>query len=333
MHCVLTTPSLYTNNSNNKNPTGSTGSSSDSSSSGRSSNGEINLGSILVNNTNCGGGGSAGSSDHNSPSPTPSSCPSLNSIPSSPNSASPTNQLLHNHFLNPSQQQLVLPLIPSPTTLSFSTHFIKGDNNISNNKAINNNNNHNHNNSVKGNKNACVTNNNINNNNNNAALINAYLKPIVLYPDDPNNSNNAETLLPVECGPNSAILYLSKLCQGSKGQCICFNGCWLTPNEFQYISGRETAKDWKRSIRHNGKSIKLLISKGVIRVHSPICECGNRSYKLQKHYQQQQHQQQQHLPLQFPPLSSLFLVRGIFFYFILNKLKKFHSIVNFYLLG
>ena len=36
--------------------------------------------------------------------------------------------------------------------------------------------------------------------------------------------------------------YLSKLCQGSKGPCISFQGSWLTPNEFQYISGRETAK-------------------------------------------------------------------------------------------
>lgn len=39
-----------------------------------------------------------------------------------------------------------------------------------------------------------------------------------------------------------SLRYLSKLCQGSKGPCIWFEGSWLTPNEFQYISGRETAK-------------------------------------------------------------------------------------------
>ena len=43
---------------------------------------------------------------------------------------------------------------------------------------------------------------------------------------------------------NSLIIfrYLSRLCQGSKGPCIWFQGAWLTPNEFQFISGRETAK-------------------------------------------------------------------------------------------
>ncbi|KAB0399509.1 hypothetical protein E2I00_015822, partial [Balaenoptera physalus] len=56
----------------------------------------------------------------------------------------------------------------------------------------------------------------------------------------------------VECGANRALLYVRKLCQGSKGPSICHRGEWLTPNEFQFVSGRETAKDWKRSIRHKG---------------------------------------------------------------------------------
>ncbi|XP_033735161.1 uncharacterized protein DDB_G0283697-like [Pecten maximus] len=75
-----------------------------------------------------------------------------------------------------------------------------------------------------------------------------------------------DTVLEVECGPNKALMYLSKLYQGSKGSCLSFQGSWLTPNEFQYVSGRETAKDWKRSIRHQGKSIKLLFSKGILSV-------------------------------------------------------------------
>ena len=66
---------------------------------------------------------------------------------------------------------------------------------------------------------------------------------------------------------------LLRLCQGSKGPCIWFQGTWLTPNEFQYISGRETAKDWKRSIRHCGKSMKLLLTKGILTTHPPICDC------------------------------------------------------------
>ncbi|CAL8148108.1 unnamed protein product [Orchesella dallaii] len=84
-----------------------------------------------------------------------------------------------------------------------------------------------------------------------------------------------QIVLPVECGKNCAFMYLTRLCQGSKGPCILFNACyWLTPNEFQSISGRNSAKDWKRSIRHNGKSIKLLINKGILTVHSPLCDCA-----------------------------------------------------------
>ncbi|XP_022255256.1 uncharacterized protein LOC111088718 [Limulus polyphemus] len=91
-----------------------------------------------------------------------------------------------------------------------------------------------------------------------------YLKP--LYQD-------GDVILEVECGGNNGLLYLSKLCQGSKGPCIFFRDMWLTPNEFQYVSGRETAKDWKRSIRHHGKSMKLLLSKGILAVHPPDCDC------------------------------------------------------------
>ncbi|XP_028922542.2 sterile alpha motif domain-containing protein 11 isoform X1 [Ornithorhynchus anatinus] len=85
--------------------------------------------------------------------------------------------------------------------------------------------------------------------------------------------DNGELCLEVECGDNKALLYVHKLCQGSKGPSIRYRGEWLTPNEFQFVSGRETAKDWKRSIRHKGKSLKTLMSKGILQVHPPICDC------------------------------------------------------------
>ncbi|XP_067873143.1 sterile alpha motif domain-containing protein 11 isoform X6 [Heterodontus francisci] len=85
--------------------------------------------------------------------------------------------------------------------------------------------------------------------------------------------DNGEPCIEVECGENKALLYIHKLCQGSKGPSIRYRGDWLTPNEFQFVSGRETAKDWKRSIRHKGKSLKTLMSKGVLQVHPPICDC------------------------------------------------------------
>ena len=91
-----------------------------------------------------------------------------------------------------------------------------------------------------------------------------YMKPI---------NKDGDTVLEVECGKNKAMMYVSKLCQGSKGPCILFQEEWLTPNEFQFVSGRQTAKDWKRSIRHHGKSLKLLLNKGLVSVHPPICDC------------------------------------------------------------
>ncbi|MFT7798312.1 sterile alpha motif domain-containing protein 11 isoform X2 [Arapaima gigas] len=85
--------------------------------------------------------------------------------------------------------------------------------------------------------------------------------------------DGGEPCIEVECGENKALLYINKLCQGSKGPSIKHRGEWLTPNEFQFVSGRETAKDWKRSIRHKGKSLKTLMSKGILQVHPPICDC------------------------------------------------------------
>lgn len=64
--------------------------------------------------------------------------------------------------------------------------------------------------------------------------------------------DHGEPCIEVECGANRALLYVRRLCQGSKGPSIRHRGEWLTPNEFQFVSGRETAKDWKRSIRHKG---------------------------------------------------------------------------------
>ncbi|XP_043355692.1 sterile alpha motif domain-containing protein 11 isoform X9 [Dermochelys coriacea] len=82
--------------------------------------------------------------------------------------------------------------------------------------------------------------------------------------------DNGEPCIEVECGENKALLYINKLCQGSKGPSIRYRGEWLTPNEFQFVSGRETAKDWKRSIRHKGKSLKTLMSKGILQDTHPL---------------------------------------------------------------
>ena len=78
-----------------------------------------------------------------------------------------------------------------------------------------------------------------------------------------------EKCIEVECGRNKALLFLSKLNSGSNGRCVYFKDSWLTPNEFQNISGRQMAKDWKRSIKHNGHCLKLLLLRNLIQP-SPI---------------------------------------------------------------
>lgn len=84
-----------------------------------------------------------------------------------------------------------------------------------------------------------------------------YLRPM-------RSHDGNDVVLEVECGNNRGLLYLSRLCQGSRGACIQHGGSWLTPNQFQQASGRQTAKDWKRSIRHAGRSFKLLLTKGLL---------------------------------------------------------------------
>ncbi|KAM9688491.1 deformed epidermal autoregulatory factor 1 homolog [Trichechus inunguis] len=66
---------------------------------------------------------------------------------------------------------------------------------------------------------------------------------------------------------------MRKLGQGSKGRSIRHRRECLTRNEFQCVSGRETAKDRKRSIHHKGKSLKTLMSKGILQAHPPIYDC------------------------------------------------------------
>ena len=82
-----------------------------------------------------------------------------------------------------------------------------------------------------------------------------------------------DVMLEVECGPNTAHVCLNKLHQGSRGACVKFDGTWMTPNQFQLVSGRETAKDWKRSIKHHGKSLKILLNNDLLLLEPPVCLC------------------------------------------------------------
>ena len=88
--------------------------------------------------------------------------------------------------------------------------------------------------------------------------------------------SSEEDMLFVQCGLNTASFYLKRLELGPsnyRGLCVLHDGAWFTPNQFQRVSGRQTAKDWKRSIKHHGRSLKSLLSAGLICLQPPHCRC------------------------------------------------------------
>lgn len=77
----------------------------------------------------------------------------------------------------------------------------------------------------------------------------------------------------VSCAENEAKFYLNRFARGSIGRCILFNDKWLTPNEFQAVYGRQSSKDWKRSIRLRGRCLKEYIYQGLFQEHVKACAC------------------------------------------------------------
>ena len=54
---------------------------------------------------------------------------------------------------------------------------------------------------------------------------------------------------------------------------VLFNGAWLTPNEFQTVSGRGAAKDWKRTVKHAGQCIKALLAGRLLSIETEPVGC------------------------------------------------------------
>ena len=99
-------------------------------------------------------------------------------------------------------------------------------------------------------------------------------------------------VIEVTCGDCCAEFHLDRLVEGlgpvsnsigTSRTSLCVrtievdgHGDWMTPNQFQRASGRGTARDWKRSIKHHGVSLKSLLSKAVLSfdANSPGCRCN-----------------------------------------------------------
>lgn len=77
----------------------------------------------------------------------------------------------------------------------------------------------------------------------------------------------------ITCAENEAKLYKERFGRGSIGRSVLFRSRWLTPNEFQAVSGRQSSKDWKRSIRLRGRCLKEYINDGLFKEHEKSCLC------------------------------------------------------------
>ena len=63
-------------------------------------------------------------------------------------------------------------------------------------------------------------------------------------------------ILPITCGQTKAEFYVSKMRSGKTvGKCILFQSKWISPTEFENLSGIHSAKKWRRSIKYNGEPI------------------------------------------------------------------------------
>ena len=91
----------------------------------------------------------------------------------------------------------------------------------------------------------------------------------------------------VSCAENDARFYLNRFARGSIGRCVLFKGRWITPNEFQAVSGRQSSKDWKRSIRLKGRCLKEYISQGLFKEHPKSCACKICSGEATEHLRQE----------------------------------------------
>ncbi|XP_069871334.1 sp110 nuclear body protein isoform X4 [Dipodomys merriami] len=71
--------------------------------------------------------------------------------------------------------------------------------------------------------------------------------------------------LPVTCGDAKGVLYKEKMQQGSSEKCIQNEeGTWFTPDEFVIEGKREKSKDWKKSVRCRGQTLRHLMEKRLL---------------------------------------------------------------------
>nr|XP_054606665.1 aspartic and glutamic acid-rich protein isoform X2 [Nothobranchius furzeri] len=66
----------------------------------------------------------------------------------------------------------------------------------------------------------------------------------------------------ITCGAKNGLLDIERLKQGEK--CIESEGRWFIPPAFENFGGKGTAKKWKATISHKGKSLQFWFKKGLL---------------------------------------------------------------------
>ena len=73
----------------------------------------------------------------------------------------------------------------------------------------------------------------------------------------------AGRVLHVACGQNRAEFYVHKMRLAGKsvGKCVLFKSKWVTPREFENMSGVHPTKKWRKNIKYKGEPIGDLLAK------------------------------------------------------------------------
>jgi hypothetical protein len=86
--------------------------------------------------------------------------------------------------------------------------------------------------------------------------------------------SNRKNEIEITCGKNIAILSINRFEQ--RKPCIFFKNSWITPHKFESISDQGSYKNWIKSIRHNGRTLRSLIIEGKLKLPTrTLCEKMN----------------------------------------------------------
>ena len=84
-----------------------------------------------------------------------------------------------------------------------------------------------------------------------------------------------ENILEVKCGDVEGVLHkLAFCCPGIRQPCIEVNGEMITPKTFITMGNKQSLKNWKSAIRHNGIPLRLIL-KTIKKLLSLSKQCSN----------------------------------------------------------